>query len=304
MSIVTTAQAVPSRLFSIYASLYGNENGEPRERIEAWATPPSLGSRGVDEDGESSTTLFTNTLLEARKLGLVEEVDGRLRLSADARGLRRKGGDPEASFRGYMLRTLFDPTRAAEAQQNGFMLALAWFLTTNPLNPMSFSDGPQNQLKAEIADSANKTELTSINRYQNFLYWARYLGFATILGGRDSEEANSRRVIPDPVRAITSVLPAIFENDDELAIEAFMGRLAAIFPVFEGGAVRQDYEAMRLNPRANSDHRLSIATSIALQRLADRQTVVLTSIADAATLIFDFGGDEGRFSHIARRDAA
>ena len=47
MSILTTAQAVPSRLYSLYASLADNANGEVRERLEALSTPPSLRTRGT-----------------------------------------------------------------------------------------------------------------------------------------------------------------------------------------------------------------------------------------------------------------
>src|ERR1700729_2481825 len=106
MSIVTTAQAVPSRLFAIYAALFDSENGEVKDRIEAWATPPSLSGRGGDDDGESTTTLFSNTLAEARRIGLVEEVDEKLRLTADARSGGKKGRDSETYFLTYMRRTL------------------------------------------------------------------------------------------------------------------------------------------------------------------------------------------------------
>ena len=304
MSIVTTAQAVPSRLFAIYSSLFESENGEGRERIEAWSTPPSLAGRGADEDGESTTTLFSNTLQEARRLGLVEEADEKLRLSAEARGGGKKGGNSEAYFQDYMKRTLFDPARAAETQHGGFMLALAWFLSANPLRPMGFSEAPQNALRIEIGDSAAKTELTSLNRYQNFLYWARYLGFATIVGGRDSGDAGAKRAIPDPVRIIENALPAIFAEEDRLPIEQFLSRLAAMFPVFEKGSVRQEYDAMRLNPLpADAAQRLSIATSIALQRLNDRQKIVLGTEADAPSRILDLGMRESRVSHIALGDA-
>ena len=301
MSIITTAQAVPSRLFAVYASLFDSETGELKERIEAWATPPSLSGRGADEDGESSTTLFNNTLQEARRLGLVEEADGKLRVTVDARGGGKKGRDSERYFRGYLERTLFDPARAIETQQDGFMLALAWFLGANPLQPLSFSEPPQNALNREIGEKASKTELTSLNRYQNFLYWARYLGFATIVGGRDVNDTNSRRVVPDPTRAIETALPPVFAGDTELPIEQFLNRLAAIFPVLEKGSVRQHYDEMRRNPTADAIHRLSIATSIALQRLADRQQIVLRSVADATSRVLDFGVREGRVSHISLR---
>ena len=139
MSIVTTAQAVPSRLFAIYAALFDSENGEVKERIEAWSTPPSLSGRGGDDDGEPTTTLFSNSLAEARRIGLVEEIDGKLRLTSDARGGGKKGQDSESYFLAYLRRTLFDPIRAADTQQAGFMIALSWFLCSSPLRPMNFS---------------------------------------------------------------------------------------------------------------------------------------------------------------------
>lgn len=301
MSIVTTAQAVPSRLFAIYASLFESEIGEIKDRIEAWATPPSLSGRGADDDGESTTTLFSNTLQEARRIGLVEDMDDKLRLTADARGGGKKVRDSEVYFLDYMRRTLFDPARALETQQSGFMIALAWFLSSSPLRPMNFSEAPQVGMRAQIGDHASKTELTSLNRYQNFLYWARYLGFATIVGGRDADDQNARRVIPDPVRAIEGALPAIFAEGNDLPIEQFLTRLSGIFPVFEKGSVREDYEAMLLIPLPDPGQRLSITTSIALQRLADRQRIALTSLADAPARILDFGSREGRVSHVALR---
>jgi len=303
MSIVTTAQAVPSRLYAIYAALFDAENGELKDRLEAWATPPSLAGRGADEDGEPSTTLFSNTLQEARRLGLVEDADDRLRLTIEARGGGKKGQASEGYFRAYLDRTLFDPARAAQTGQAGFMIALAWFLSANPLMPMGFADPPQIGLKLEIGEQASKTELTSLNRYQNFLYWARYLGFATIVGGRDEEDTNSRRAIPDPSRAIAGALLVIFSDKGELPIETFLTRLTAIYPVFEKGSVRQEYDLMRLNPSVDGAHRLSITTSLALQRLEDRQMIALTSTADAPARVLDFGRRESRVSHISLKGA-
>jgi hypothetical protein len=228
-----------------------------------------------------------------------------LRLTSDARGGGKKGKDSEAYFLAYMRRTLFDPDRAAETQQLGFMIALSWFLSLSPLRPMSFSEPPQNSLKAQIGDHASKTELTSLNRYQNFLYWARYLGFATIVGGsNDPEDVTSRRVIPDPAKAIESALPAIFSETNDLPVEQFLTRLSAIFPVFESGSVRQNFEAMRSTAVVALDQRLSIATSLALRRLVDRQLLTMTSVADAASRILDFGSREERVSRIALREAA
>ena len=305
MSVVTTFEAVPSRLFAIYASLFDSEGGEIKDRIEAWATPPSLSSRGGDDDGQPTTMLFNNTLLEARRLGLVEEADNKLRLSTQSRGGGKKGTDSEALFLAYMRATLFDPLRAAETLQAGFMFATAWFLSSSPLRPMNFSDPPQNTIKAQIGDHAGRTELTNLSSYQNFLYWARYLGFATIVGGgREADDLGSRRVFPDPLKAIEAVLPAIFAEANDLSIDQFLARLAAIYPVFETGSVRQEYETLRLSHPTDADRRLSVATSIALQRLADRQRLTLTKVADASARILDFGVREERVSRVALRAAA
>ncbi|MDX0698076.1 hypothetical protein GOD53_29185 [Sinorhizobium medicae] len=295
MSIITTVEAVPSRLYAIYSSLFDSESGEVRERLEAWATPPSLKNSGEDGEGPA-TKLFIHSLQEARRLGLVEDMDDKLLLTLDARNGGKRGDDSEAFFREYMLRTLFDPIRAEETQQSAFMLALTWLLSTNPLKPMGFSDDPNLAIKMIIGEHARKTECTIGLNYQNMLYWARYLGFATVVGN-----GAVRRVIPNPITAIEGALPAIFADDDELPIENFLTRLAAIYPVFEKGSVRERFNEMRLVPLSGLETRLSVTTSIALQRLADRQRLGMKSVADAPARILDFGTREGRVSHIALR---
>ena len=296
MSIITTVEAVPSRLFAIYSSLFDSESGEDRKRFQAWATPPSLSHSDTEDGGGSSTRLFINSLQEALRLGLVEEENNKLRLTVDARGGGKKGSDVESHFRNYLGRTLFDPARAEESQQTSFMFALAWFLNTSPLKPMSFSEDPSFAIKKDIGEHARRTECTTILNFQSFLYWARYLGFATITGA-----TNSRRAIPDPARAIEAVLPDVFAGDIELTTEDFLTRLAATYPIFEKGSIRECFDAMRLNPRPHSSQRLTIAMSIALQRLVDRQRIGLSSVADAPARILTFGVNEGRVSHINLR---
>lgn len=295
MSIITTVEAVPSRLYAIYSSLFDIENGEARDRFETWATPPSL-KNTTEDSGGSPTKLFVNSLLEARRIGLVEEIDDKLQLTADARGGGKKGERSEVYFRKYLLRTLFDPIRAEEIQQESFMLALTWLLSTNPLKPMSFSDDPNSAIKMTIGENARKTECTIALNYQNMLYWARYLGFATVVG-----VGPSRRVIPDPINAIDDALPAIFVDGIELPVETFLTRLGAIYPVFEKGSVWERFNAMRLIPLNGAETRLSATTSIALQRLAGRQRLAMRSVADAPDRILDFGVREDRVSHIGLR---
>jgi hypothetical protein len=304
MSIISSWEAVPSRLFAIYATLFDSENGEVKDRIEAWATPPSLRMQGGVAGGASTTQLFSSSLAEARRIGLIEEIDDRLRLTTDARSGGKKGQDSETYFLAYMRRTLFDPVRADETQQAGFMIALSWFLSSSPLRPMDFSKEPNNELRAQIGDNVSKFEILKYASWQSFIYWARYLGFATIVGGAsDAEDLKSRRVFPDPIKAIESALPSIFAEANDLPIEQFMSRLAAIYPVFETGSIRQNFEGMRLTPISDSDKRLSITTSLALQRLVDRQCLTMTKIADANARILDFGTRESRVSRVALKVA-
>jgi hypothetical protein len=296
MSIVTTAPAVPNRLFALYSSLLGNNAGERKDRFESWATPPSIRTRGSSDEGERPTELFSSALREAKNLGLVEDDGDRIKVTDHARGKNTKAA-PEVRFKSHLLSVLFDPERAEAAQQKGFAIALAWFLRRNPLEPMGFGDAPQNDLAKDLGDSAVETELTSLNRFQNFVYWARYLGFATITGTKDA-----KWVIPDPLRAIREALPSLFGEADELQIDVLMAGLSRIYPVLEGGTARRAIEQLLIRADENeSDRRLSIATSIALQRLQSSDEVTLITRADAAAAIFNLGTSERRVSHVVKK---
>jgi hypothetical protein len=294
MSIITTFPAVPSRLFSLYAALADSEDGELRQQLEAWATPPSLATRGGGDEDEGGSSLFTSALQEARKLGIVEESDERLKITVEARSARKNSAERETEFRTYLSEVLFDRTRAEKAEQSAFMLAVSWLLSKNPLQSLNFSEAPQEMLKADLGIEWDKTQLTNRSCYHNFLYWARYLGFATFVGF-----GAGRRVFPDPAPAIAERLPRIFGDNQLLEIESFLSALSDIFPVFEGGAVRAELDAMRPHTPTNDD-RLSVATSLALQRLADRGALTLESVADARGRILDFGIETVRVSRIRR----
>lgn len=294
MSIVTTFEAVPSRLLSIYTAVAEVENGVLTEHLASWATPPSLSRRGGEDEDGGSTNLLKASLTEARRLGLVGEKDGRLFVPDAARSKGGRNADLEAHFLSYLRETLFDPERAANAGQTGVLIALAWFLTKSPLQPVGFSDAPQNQLRNDLGQFAEKAELGSTSSFQNLLYWARFLGFATVVG-----DAVGRRAFPDPTRAISAVLDRVLPDNNWLDIDVFLTRLAAIYPVLEGGSVREEVEANRTVPPAN-DGSLSVASSLALQRLADRNSIALDVVADAKARILDFGGSNKRVSRVRR----
>lgn len=297
MSIITTAPVVPSRVLALYASLLASASGEKKQRFESLATPPSLRVRGASEDGEATTTLFSSTLRESKLMGLIEEDEERIKVTEEARGKGTKL-DPEARLRSYLAKVLFDPERSEETKQRGFMTALAWFLRRNPLEPMGFSDPPHKEIAKDLGANAGRTELTKLNTWQNFVYWARFFGFATITGSKDS-----KWVVPDPTAAIGEVLPTLFGDADELPIEAMLAALARVYPVFEGGVVRREVEEWSIAASdSSSDKRLSIATSLALQRLSANGRLTLIGRADAAVAILPLGTSERRVSHIGLRN--
>jgi len=294
MSIVTNFVAVPSRLLSIYAAVAETENGMLRENLTSWATPPSLSRRGGDDDDGGSTALLKDSLSEARRLGLIEESDNRLLVPENARGKGGRSADIQTHFLHYLRETLFDPERAASTGQSGVLYALAWFLTKSPLQPVGFSDAPQNLLRDDLGEFAEKAELGSTSSFQNLLYWARFLGFATVVG-----EGTIRRAFPDPIRAIAGVLDKVLPDTNWVEMDVFLSRLAAIYPVLEGGSVREEVEANRTAPTP-ADGRLSVASSLALQRLHDRGSITLGVVADAKIKILDFGGNTKRVSRVRK----
>ena len=86
-------------------------------------------------------------------------------------------------------------------------------------------------------------------------------------------------------------------------VDTFLSRLAAIYPVLEGGGIREEVEGVRTAPPP-ADDRLSVASSLALQRLADRGAITLDAVADAKARILDLGSGTKRVSRVRREPAA
>lgn len=292
MSVLNTFEAVPGRLLSLYEVLFHRENGMEESVLEACATPATL--RKTEK-----TQLFNSPFAEARNMGMVQIEDGRVRLTKEARGGGKPRGDHEKHFRLFLRGVLLDPDRAEAAQQGKFLLALSWLLTRDPLKPIQFSLPFVDAINEEIEDGARALDLSTPSHSQNLLYWARYLGFATIFGGGSGgDDASSRRAIPDPCRAIAEVLGEVFDGPGALAPPQFLERLSAIYPCLEMGRSRETFLNLRKAGRDHYDTKLSIATSLALQRLANQQKLILSNPADAAAVILDFGVRQRRVSRI------
>lgn len=298
MSVLTTVEAVPGRLLSLYEVLFHQENGMDEAVLEASATPRSL--RKSD-----TTQLYSNPYSEARNMGMVVTEGTKVRLTDEARCGGKPKGDHETHFRLFLRHVLFEPERARKAQQSKFALALSWFLNTNPLKPTKFSDPVVDQINEEIENGARELELSNAAQFQNLLYWARYLGFATMYGvSGDLDETSRRRAIPDPCKAIEDVLDEVFDGLRELETRQFLQRLSAIYPCLETGRTREELAYLLNASRDSDENQLSIATSLALQRLENRQKIILSTSPDSSPIILDFGSRQRRVNRVELRSAS
>lgn len=285
MSIVSVAEAMPNRLFIIYATLLDRSGGETRDRLREQMSPASL-RKGQD----NSTTVFDNSLREARAIGLVTEEDGTLVVPPAARPAPRQG--EVQAFHSHILRTLFDDALADAAGQRNVAPAIAWLLMQDPLRPMPWSENPRPIISRQLADSDN-FDLGNASRLQTLAYWARYLGFARLVG------AGQVHIVPDPHDAIALLLTEVFAKDAALRAGEFRKRLAVLCPVLEDGIIRNRVEQQAREEVVRTQPlRLSRTTSLALLRLEASGRIALEQRSDAEVGILDLGTSERRFSHV------
>ncbi len=91
----------------------------------------------------------------------------------------------------------------------------------------------------------------------------------------------------DPTRAITPVLPALFNNDSQLRVKEFMARLVEFLPMLDGGSYRQVVEPLMDNiNHDNQRHQISKALSHALCRLETSFTIGFDTLADDSDALF------------------
>ena len=298
MSILTTFEAVPGRLLSLYEVLFHRSSGIEEAALEASATPRSMRTN-------DTTQLFSSPFSEARNMGMIEADGTKIRLTDEARCGGKPRGDHEKHFRMFLRSVLFEPERAKSAQQDKLLLALSWLLAQNPLTPIRFSEPVVDQINEEIENGARELELSTVSHSQNLLYWARYLGFATIFGASgDLNDSSGRRAIPDPYVAIDEVIDEIFDGSGELETLQFLKRLSAILPCLETGSSREEFKRLCGKCHENDDSHMSMATSLALERLEDHQRIVMSHSPDSSHMILDFGQRQRRVNRIELRSAS
>lgn len=294
MSVITTVEAVPSRIRVFFTFFEGRPKGEDARRVEQILSPEQLrqvnrGDEG-DDDGTGRANVYVNSLREAQNLGLIELTDGDKLRPASLPEL--SGASADERFIEWIEPRLLMPEQAALLSQQNFAPALAWLLMQSPLRPIPFAQAVSASINQEFGTAVQCFDLTSKERFQNLAYWAKYLGYATLV--------QDRSVVPDPTSAIKRRLSRIFGGNAELRVEDFLRELSALAPVFELGSVREELEGKSSTRRTeHGAQRLSASTSLALRRLADAKVIELRELSDAGVRIISVGDLQQRVSHVA-----
>lgn len=268
MSVLTNLVVTPNRvaIVSRFVAQRG-EAGISRADLRAFLAPRSL--RNADSDATAETVIR-----EACSLGVIVE---------DGEGVVRSGpavaitDDPMVQIE----RILMEPALAEEAGQLRFGYALAWFLTCDPAQPLAFTESVTRRVADDCGDDINSYDLTNAARFQNFVYWARALGYTWRLGVDDRSDV----VIPDPTAALRRHLPPLLRDTRALPLRDLLPLWSSVCPVLEGGAVRTEVEARLPLDRRRPEGELSPATTLALVRLEAEGLIMLERRADAPVLI-------------------
>jgi len=298
MSVLNNLVAMPNRIAIACEYLYFlGDQGVEWEAVEKQLSP--LKKVDADEVGDkpSGKSIAEDVLREMEKLKLLTILsNSAIILSTEIRKIAPMDGDWQQALRPILFSRLVLSEIAEQHGQSDVPDAIAWLLTQDPFNPMPWGGG--THVERIISQLGDNDQLRSVignnSRYQNLLYWARYLGCAEWLG-----TPGVSVVIPDPSEAISWLLPQVFYDEHELPIKVFMQRLSEICPVLEGGNARNNLEKRIGDEFHLKEHHLSRSTSLALNRLQLRGVIKIKASSDAQTWILDLGRETPPVSYVS-----
>jgi hypothetical protein len=302
MSVITNFPAMPNRIAIATEYLFGlGEKGGNWDSIEGQLSPLT---QNQDEDGPEEKTgksMAQDVLLEMDKLQMLERLSpNTIALQSDIRAAAPRDGNWQNALYPFFFSVLTDPVRAAQHGQDDVPDSLAWLLTQDPTAPLPFKGGVHAERIAQQLDpgDALRIGLGNNSRYQNLVYWARYLGLAVRVGYRMSATNTVDTVVPDPTEAIAARLPVVFQKDREISVQTFLQRLAAEISVIDGGTARRNFEVRIKSEFQPMEKRVSRSLSMALVRLRVRRELRLDNFSDADAWLLDLGRKSEAVSHV------
>ena len=289
MSVITSWGATPNRMRIALKLVSGSgQEGMTSEEMQQMLLPAALASSQSDDDAQGGSAIGDEVISELRNLGLlIRAGNGCFRVSPDAIAVS------EVEFVRLLQDRLVNPVEAGNLGQGAFPQALAWFLCQDPGSPLSWEDNYRSRVESDCGSEGQSYELTNRARCNQFVYWARFLGFAWRLNieGRNV-------VIPDPSKAVARSLGRWDELTDWQPFSGVLSRLSDELPVLEGGAARTEIEASLPPEKRRDDEFMSRSTSFALRRLERSGQIQMERPADALAVNLDFGSEPRAVSHI------
>lgn len=287
MSVITSFTAVPNRLSILYRFIDSSEKGIGKDELQSLLVPPALQRLGKNNDEEGpSSTLADDVIREAKALGLIKETESLFSVPDERRGM-----DGAALYK-YIGAALLDPELSQQTGQPYFAKVLAWFLCQDPAIPIAFSNNLRQEAEQECCPEAG-IELRNAAAFQNFIYWAQYLGYAWQM-----QIGPSRLVVPDPASAFERLLSEILASKIEMPVAKFMVEINKRSQVFEGGEAREFVEGRLPAAKKRKSGTLSKTTSLALCRLERKGKINLDSRSDAPAMNLAIWPNERPVSHV------
>jgi len=286
MSVLKQALATPSRFRGIYRYLLqAAGQREKKETLGKMLSPAEL-----VQDKPSERPMFTHSLREAIKCGLLVEEDEEIAINPNLPEIARnvQTGDRE------LPNTLADLFFASNNDdEKDFGLVCAWYLSQDIYDPPNTWEKVEKELPS--LNGKIDLKLTSNTLYGQMDDWMGYMG---LLWGHSF---NKKRVlVPDPTLYLKRNLSYLFhEKGEKLLLRDFISRLATKCPLFETGQLRETIEAIIGKRQPNY---LSTSTAFALFRLQDEEYIELIRDSDADLMILPKAkgqvDNQSRISHI------
>lgn len=297
MSVISNFPAMPNRIAIACEYLHFlGEDGGALETVEKQLSPLQ-NSEGEDGVGKTSKTSLSGAVLsEMEKLKLIKKSRERVALLPDIWALSPRDGDWQKTLKPLLFERLTSYENADSYGQPDLPGSISWLLSQDPVAPLPWAGGAHvKRIISQLGENDSlQTDIGNNARYQNLVYWSRYLGFAERISMKGTP-----LVVSDPTEALSLCLPAVFKDVEEMPIEPFIKKLAEICPVLDGGVARQQLQARMSSQFQVKENHLSCSTSLALFRLHRRSVLSLRAVSDAKTYVLECGETAQRVSHVA-----
>ena len=213
---------------------------------------------------------INDTIPETIRLGLISQVNGKYTVDETLI-------DSNETFLDLIENRLIRPNTPDQYGHAEFQMALAYLMTKNPTSPIDWAGPISNLISSDCPDETKLFELTNPARFQNFAYWARFLGFARLL-----RHGTATKVIPDPTAIVGRHLPTAITTARTTDIHTVLVELSKMIPELDYGTVREIVESKMISEREET---LSATLTLAIARLAQSKLIATHDRPDAAGVL-------------------